>query len=124
MDLQVTQAGQAVVLHVSGRLDLASAEAFKAALLPHLDGCRPGGAPVILALSGVDYIGSAGLRVLMLAARQAKAQDGRIAIADLQPVVREIFEIARFTLVFACLPTIPEALAWVARDRPEHPGGT
>jgi anti-sigma B factor antagonist/stage II sporulation protein AA (anti-sigma F factor antagonist) len=65
----------------------------------------------VLDLGAVDYVSSAGLRVLMLASRQARAQGGTIVIAALQPVVREIFEISKFTLVFPCFATVAEALA-------------
>ena len=44
----------------------------------------------MLDLSGVDYISSVGLRVLMLAAKQAKKQGGTVVVANLQTVVREI----------------------------------
>ena len=62
-------------------------------------------------LAGVEYISSVGLRVLMLASKQVKAQGGALAVADLQPVVREIFEISRFNLVLEVFPTLREALA-------------
>jgi anti-anti-sigma factor len=58
----------------------------------------------------VEYISSVGLRVLMLASKQVKAQGGALAVADLQPVVREIFEISRFNLVLEVFPTLREAL--------------
>lgn len=124
MELPVTRHGDVAVLHVAGRLDLSLADAFRAALVPHLDACIPGGDPIVLDLAGVDYISSAGLRVLMLAARQTKAQGGAVAVAALQPVVREIFEIAKFTLVFPCFGTVAEALAWMATQRTTAPGGT
>jgi anti-anti-sigma regulatory factor len=47
----------------------------------------------------------------MLASKQAKAQGGSLAVADLQPVVREIFDISRFNLVLQVFPTLREALA-------------
>jgi len=65
----------------------------------------------VIDLAGVEYISSVGLRVLMLASKQAKAQGGSLAVADLQPVVREIFEISRFNLVLEVFPTLREALA-------------
>jgi len=64
---------------------------------------------MVLDLSAVEYISSVGLRVLMLAARQVKAQEGQIAIAALQPVVREVFEISRFDLVFKVFADIEAA---------------
>jgi anti-anti-sigma regulatory factor len=52
----------------------------------------------------------------MLASRQAKAHHGRIFVAALQPMVKEIFEISHFNLVFQVFPTVREALAAVSAE--------
>jgi anti-sigma B factor antagonist len=119
MGLSAARHGTASVVSPRGRIDHASAEAFKEALAPHLGECRPGH-PLVLDLSGVDYIASVGLRVLMLAARQARAQGGTLLVASLTPLVREIFEISKFTLVLRCFPTVEDALAGL--DVPAEPG--
>jgi anti-anti-sigma factor len=119
MELLTARQGDALVLSPRGRIDHASAETFKAALAPHLAGIGPE-RPVVLDLGAVDYIASIGLRVLMLASRQARAQGGTIAVAALQPLVREIFEISKFTLVFPCFPTVTAALAGL--PAPPAPG--
>jgi anti-anti-sigma factor len=110
--LELAQARYADVLVVSvaGRVDHTNAEQFKAGLWPRLASCRPGGDQLVLELTGLEYISSAGLRVLMLAAREVKAQDGTLVICGLQPVVREIFEISRFNVVFRVLPDLRRAL--------------
>jgi anti-anti-sigma factor len=111
MELPSKRYADAVAVCPAGRLDHATAEGFKRALGPHLARCTPGGDRVVLDLAGVEYISSVGLRVLMLASKQAKAQGGTLAVAALQPVVREIFEISRFNLVLEVFPTLREALA-------------
>ena len=100
-----------VVLGPIGRVDHVTAEELKTALAPHLARCGPGHDHVVLDFAGVDYISSAGLRVLMLAAKQAKAQGGFLAIAGVQPLVQEIFEISKFTLVLRILPSVRDAVA-------------
>jgi anti-sigma B factor antagonist/stage II sporulation protein AA (anti-sigma F factor antagonist) len=110
LDVSHARHGTAVVVTARGRIDHASAEAFKAGLAPALAEAGPG-RPVVLDFAGVDYIASVGLRVLMLASRQARAQGARIAIAALAPLVREIFEISKFTLVFPCFPSVADAVA-------------
>ena len=111
MELAPKRFADAVVVSPAGRVDQSNAEAFQNALAPHLRQCAPGGDRVILDLSGLDYISSAGLRVLMLAAKQCKAQKGVLLVTGLQPLVREIFEISKFTLVFTIKPSLQEALA-------------
>ncbi len=98
-----------MIVSPTGRIDQSSADTFQSALVPHLASCTKNGAPLVLDFSGIDYISSVGLRVLMLAARQVKAQDGRIAIAALQPVVKEVFEISRFNLVLKVFDSVKAA---------------
>jgi len=114
--MQVSQQryADALVLTPAGRIDNSTTDALRADLNTHLVACRNGGDRLVLDFSTVDYISSVGLRVLMLAAKKAREQDGTIVVAALQPVVREIFEISRFNLVFQCFGTVREALAKVS----------
>ena len=113
MHLQHHQTGNTVVLSPAGRIDHASADDFREAVTPWLDGChdRPGGHALVFDMAGVDYISSAGLRVLMLAAKHCNPSGGRIVIAALQPVVDEIFRISRFDLLFTLHQTVAAAVA-------------
>ena len=97
-----------VVVAPVGRIDHATAGPFERALQPLL---APGpDEALLLDLARVDYISSVGLRVVMTAAKQLRARKARIAAAGLQPVVREIFEIARFNHVVELFPSTREAL--------------
>ena len=111
MGVDHTRFADVVVLTPKGRVDHAAAEGFRTDLAPHLVRCAAGQDHVVLDFSGVHYISSAGLRVLMLAAKQAKAQNGFLAVAAVQPLVQEILEISKFTLVLRMLPSVREAVA-------------
>jgi anti-sigma B factor antagonist/stage II sporulation protein AA (anti-sigma F factor antagonist) len=69
----------------------------------------PRDTPILLDFSGVDYISSAGLRVLMMASRRSKAQKGTFAIAAMQPMVQEVFAISRFNLIVPCYASVESA---------------
>ena len=71
---------------------------------------------VVLDLSGLEYISSAGLRCFMLGSREARAQNARVVVAALQPMVAEIFAISHFNLVFQVFPGVREALASVSPE--------
>src|SRR4249919_1656636 len=114
MDLTPRSIGDILVFAPAGRLDHESVDDFRNALQPHLDAALAAGRGVLFDLSGLEYVSSAGLRCFMLAAKQAKAKNGRLAVAAPQPVVAEIFEISRFNMVFRILPTMPEALAFLS----------
>ncbi len=116
MALKASRYANALVLGVSGRLDQDNCDAFRADLMAHVEKSAHDGGSVVLDLSGLEYVSSAGLRCFMLASRQAKAQHGRIVVAALQPMVAEIFEISHFNLVFQVFPTVREALAAVSTD--------
>ena len=111
LELKQARIEDVVVITVSGRVDHANADQFRAALWPHLASCTGGGDRLVLDLSGLEYISSAGLRVLMLASRDVKSRDGRLVVCGLQPIVKEIFEISRFNIVFNVLPDRTAALA-------------
>ena len=102
------------VLAPRGRLDHDNCEGFQADLAPHLRACERDGLALVLDLSGLDYVSSAGLRCLMIAAKQASAHKSRIVVASMQPVVSEIFQISRFNLVLEVFATMREALASVS----------
>ena len=113
MELTERRAGNTVVLAPAGRIDMATADQFRDRLLPLITSAAAEGQSVVLDFAGVDYISSAGLRVLMLAAKEARSSGGRIAVAALQPLVNEIFQISRFDKVLPCHSGVTEAIAAV-----------
>src|SRR5260221_4368682 len=116
MNVTSRRFANAVVVHAAGRLDQDTCEAFRGDLMKHVDEAAHGGGAIVLDLSGLEYVSSAGLRCFMLASRQAKANRARIAVAALQPMVSEIFEISHFNLVFQVFPTVREALGAVSAE--------
>jgi anti-anti-sigma factor len=97
-----------VVLRPVGRINNDTSGAFQKRLLACVD---PGGGALLVDLSGVDYISSAGLRALMTGSKHAKASGGRLAVAGLTPIVKEIFAISRFSHVVPVFETPAEAVA-------------
>jgi len=116
MNVTSRRFANAVVVHAAGRLDQDTCEAFRADLLKYVEEAASGGGAIVLDLSALEYVSSAGLRCLMLASRQAKAQHGRIFVAALQPMVAEIFQISHFNLVFQVFPSVGDAVAAVSAE--------
>jgi anti-anti-sigma factor len=110
MEFSPQQEGRVLVLTPAGRVDQAHVDDFQLALAGFLPGCTAGTA-LLLDLSKVDFISSIGLRALMLAIRQVKAQGGRMALAALSPLVREVFSISRFDMLFEIFSDRAAALA-------------
>ena len=104
------QFADVVVVAPVGRIDHAAAGEFERALAPLLPQSDSDKGSLILDFAGVEYISSVGLRVLMIAAKQAHAHGARIAVAAPQPVVGEIFAISRFDKVLELFPSVRGAL--------------
>lgn len=114
MQIHATQSGPVVVVSPAGRIDHAQTPGFQEALAPYVSACRSGAAPLLIDFSAIEYISSVGLRALMLIARAVAAQKGKVAIAGLKPVVREVFEISRFHLVFKIYDDVEAGAAALA----------
>lgn len=103
-----------LVLRPVGRLNNDSSPDFQARLLAWVDSNDA----VVIDLGSVEYISSAGLRALMMASRRAKARGGRIAVADLSPLVKEVFTISRFDQVVQVFERAADARAAMHSTRP------
>ncbi len=111
MEIASRQIADVTLIQVKGRIDHKTATDFENALRPYLNRCLAGERKKLLMdFEGVDFMTSAGLRVLMIAARTCEKEKGEIAVAALQPGIKEIFKISRFDLVLKIFPTVESAL--------------
>jgi len=99
-----------------GQIDHPNAGRLEQALAPILDTADLPMTGLVLDFSRVEYISSMGLRVLLMAAKQLRARNARIAVAALQPVVAEIFGIARFNHVLEVFPDVRAALGQLSKN--------
>ncbi|MCB1875927.1 MAG: STAS domain-containing protein [Chromatiales bacterium] len=106
--------GDVTVVTPSGRIDHNSAEKLHEMLLPVIRTQIGERRVVVLDMADIPYMSSAGLRVLMLASREAKKEGGRVVIAALQSDMQEIFEISRFNMVFDTFDSVRTAIASIS----------
>ena len=111
MEISSLQLEDVTLLQVEGRIDHKNAKKFEKALKPYTNECTEGAQQKILIdFGGVDFISSAGLRALMVVMKTCDEKRVEIAVADLKPMIQEIFKISRFDLVFKIFPTVQSAL--------------
>jgi anti-sigma B factor antagonist/stage II sporulation protein AA (anti-sigma F factor antagonist) len=110
---QIALDGALVITPGDERIDLSNADGFKNTLLEALSSASK---VLIVDLSKVEYISSAGLRSLMIALKAAKPQNKSFAIAALQPLTQEIFAISRLNVVFSLFDGVRDALEALAPD--------
>lgn len=108
MDLTTVKIGAATVLGAVGRIDSGTAKAFEEKLLGLIKEAPPA---LIVDFADVDYISSAGLRVLLVAAKQSKAAHCKFALCSLKAQVRDVFDISGFGTIIALHPDRDSALA-------------
>ena len=97
-----------VVLAPVGRVDSANAKAFESQVLQKI---QAGKTRLVLDFAELEYISSAGLRVVLIAGKKVKAAGGVLALCQLGPTIRDVFEISGFISLFPVHDTREEAVA-------------
>ncbi len=92
MTISKTLNGSALTLALEGRLDTMTAPELEAELKKSLDGVDT----LTLDFSKLDYISSAGLRVLLTAHKKMSAAGG-MKITNVNEIVQEVFEVTGFS---------------------------
>ena len=107
MDINVTAYEQVRLLSVNGRVDSMNANQLGDALSQEIDG---GYVQLVIDLSNVEYMSSAGLREIVTALKKVKRASGDLRIAQPSDRVREVLEMAGLDTIFRIFPTSDDAL--------------
>jgi anti-sigma B factor antagonist len=100
--------GPVTVLSLEGRLDAVSSEVAG----KQIDGVIEDGAgKIVIDLSGLEYISSSGLRVMLAALKKVRSRSGDIRLSALKPFVHEVFEISGFSRIFLVFDNADQAVA-------------
>lgn len=108
MDCTVTREGNVIVLSAFGRLDGFGAEKADDLLRSSL---HEGDRAVVIDMSGVDFMSSAGLRFFQSLYITMKERNGRVAVAGVGEYVHKIFAMGGFLRVIEEYPDLAAALA-------------
>ncbi len=100
-----------LVLELSGAIDQAASAELQALLLKLMRNLATDSVGVTIDMAEVPYVSSAGLRILMIAAKEYGKSGRGLALACLKPCVREVFQISRFDKVIPTFTEMGEALA-------------
>ena len=96
MQISVKTANEVKVLALEGSLDTQTSPDAQTQLTQLIEG---GDKKILVNFEKLHYISSAGLRVLLAAAKQLKTADGELRICDLNEVVKEVFDISGFSTI-------------------------
>jgi anti-sigma B factor antagonist len=108
MRIDEEKLGTVLLLKVDDRLDSATAPEFQARLLSAIES---GERSIIIDLTNVDYMNSAGLKALLVAAKKLGSPSGRMVLCGLAPNVYTVFELTGFHVLFTIRPDLAAARA-------------
>jgi anti-anti-sigma factor len=110
MEIRDMKEKDTIVVNVKGRIDAVTAPEFEKRLA---DLMAAGEKMFLLNFSELEYISSAGLRSILVTAKQLKAKEGKLIFAGLQSSVKDVFKISGFGSLFNIYDSEAEALAQV-----------
>jgi anti-anti-sigma factor len=102
MEIRVLPRDGWVLVAVLGRLDMTSAGTLEQELGAVIAG---GQRRLAIDMSGLDYLSSAGLRALLVAAKRLQELQGKLVLVGLRGTVKEVLEIAGLANVFSVFAT-------------------
>lgn len=107
MALSETKNNDIIILAVDGNLDGDGTQVLEEKVVALLEN---GETKLLFDFSGLDYINSSGLRVLVLAYQRLKKASGTVAICGIKDYIQEVFEVSGYDKIFPLYPNQVAAL--------------
>jgi anti-sigma B factor antagonist len=95
------------IISIDGRIDTTNFNAFEKEVVEIIDG---GEKNIVLNCAGMNYISSSGLRVFLIAQKKLTALSGKLHLCEMQPTIKEIFDISGFSSIFKIFETQEKAI--------------
>jgi anti-sigma B factor antagonist len=108
MEITSIQHDDVTVVSVTGDLDANSSAGATAYLDAEIEG---GHSNLVVEMSGVTYISSAGLRVILGTMQQARSAGGDVRLAGAAGNIRRVVDLAGFSTFIQIFPTADQAVA-------------
>ena len=107
MSMKISKSGEVTVAAVEGRLDTTTAPAAESTITEAIDG---GATKIVIDFSATDYISSAGLRVILKAAKTLHQKDGKLALCSANEQILEVLEMSGFLTMMSHHETLEAAV--------------
>ena len=108
MEIKDKQVDGVTVLSLTGSIDAMMAPKITEFIQGQI---ARGNIKLVADMSGVDYTSSAGLRVLLGAIKETRAQSGDLRLTGVQPDVQKILNLSGFTNIIKMFDTLDAAIA-------------
>lgn len=108
MNFTKEQHGDYVVLKIEGRVDTTNFGTFQNEVESLITENQKN---IVFDCTGLTYISSSGLRVFLIAQKKTAAISGKLHLCNLQPTIKEIFDISGFSTIFKIYDSREQAAA-------------
>ena len=98
MNVKITTLPDYTLLIIEGRVDTTNAAGLEMTMMEAIDG---GCTRIVLDCTGLNYISSSGLRVFLVIQKKMISIKGHFNLCNLQPGIKEIFDISGFSSIFS-----------------------
>lgn len=110
MEIQTKKESHALIFAVKGRLDAVTAPEFETSAFSAVD---QGDVTILIDMSALDYISSAGLRSVLALMKKLKPLNGRLILFAMQDQVKEVFAISGFSSIIEIVDTQQAAMGLI-----------
>ena len=111
MEIQTKKETTGTVVTITGRLDAVTAPVYEKAVTALI---TAGEIKFVVDFDALEYISSAGLRGLLVTAKQLKGKGGQVRCANVKGTVKEVFDISGFGSIFQMDDSVVDSLAKLA----------
>ncbi|GAK57293.1 anti-sigma factor antagonist [Candidatus Vecturithrix granuli] len=119
MQLHVNNIDQVTIVDIDGEIDWNTSQDIQAQVGAQIHE----GAKILLDLSGVEFMSSAGFRMLLSMYREIEAQHGRLALVKLSEQIKDLMAITGFLKYFPTLPSVEDGVRALQQENSkESPG--
>jgi len=95
ININKTQSGEKITLALSGKLDTVTAQTLHDALIPEFDDAKH----IELDFADLNYVSSAGLRILLIGEKTAKAKGSKQTLINVSTGVMKILDMTGFITI-------------------------
>ena len=110
LNMQITEINhdQTSIVMISGSIDALTAGDVTQYLTSRINA---GEVQIVLDLSRVDFMSSAGLRAILVALKESRKQGGNLYLASAQPGVERVLKMSGFTSILKTFSSVEDAVA-------------
>ncbi|OPX26056.1 MAG: anti-anti-sigma factor [Candidatus Cloacimonas sp. 4484_143] len=105
MEIAKRKQDDKLIISLNGRLDANTAGSLEQELVPLI---KAGETKIVLDMDMLEYISSAGLRVLLMCMKMLRKQEGTMTLARMKDFIKEVFDIAGFTPIFEIVDSVED----------------